>query len=271
MTRELKRNVACTVEGPFQNHHQPPHQQISKRVCRNLTEFRSQGSPEADLDLWVLRMLGLKDGATVDPSPSSSCSSSPVCSLKRWLHTSPSNTSSDSWFASYSNSSSTAGAPEKSLQNCSVASSPSSDLIGSGSSRLAEASEAMIMSSCPSSAFQSPPEEPGFRWPSGVCSSPTWSPPLDRTQDSPLAGQVLLSPSSSSSPGTAGPWRCGCRVGRASGRCWLPAAAPAAAVFSMALSPSHSVRTHSFPQGQAFVTKSPEGRWNFTWVPRQGP
>ncbi|XP_061734418.1 geminin coiled-coil domain-containing protein 1-like [Nerophis ophidion] len=37
--------------------------------------------------------------------------------------------------------------------------------------------------------------------------------------------------------------------------------------FSMALSPSSSVKTHSFPQGQAFVRKDPVGRWNFTWVP----
>uniref|UniRef100_A0A3Q4GEQ6 Geminin coiled-coil domain containing n=1 Tax=Neolamprologus brichardi TaxID=32507 RepID=A0A3Q4GEQ6_NEOBR len=41
--------------------------------------------------------------------------------------------------------------------------------------------------------------------------------------------------------------------------------------FSMSLSPSSSVKTHSFPQGQAFVRKDVEGRWNFTWVPRQEP
>uniref|UniRef100_A0A3Q1H213 Geminin coiled-coil domain containing n=1 Tax=Anabas testudineus TaxID=64144 RepID=A0A3Q1H213_ANATE len=41
--------------------------------------------------------------------------------------------------------------------------------------------------------------------------------------------------------------------------------------FSMSLSPSSSVKTHSFPQGQAFVRKDSEGRWNFTWVPRQEP
>ncbi|KAM3616487.1 uncharacterized protein V6R79_018919 [Siganus canaliculatus] len=50
-----------------------------------------------------------------------------------------------------------------------------------------------------------------------------------------------------------------------------PPAPPARSdlAFSMSLSPSSSVRTHSFPQGQAFVRKDPEGRWNFTWVPRQ--
>lgn len=262
MTRELKRNVAYTGEGPFQNRHRPPHQQISKRVCRNLTEFRSQWSPEADLDLWVLRMLGLKDCDTIDPSASSSCSSSPACSLKSLLHTSPSSTSLDSWLASYSSSTSAAGGPAKSPQNCSASSGPPSDSIVSGSSRLAEASAAVIMSSCPSAAFQSPPEDPGVRWPSarpGVCSSSCspaepaacWWSSRDRNQDSPLAGEVQVSPTSSSSPG-------------------IPADPPAV-VFSMSLSPSCSVRTHSFPQGQAFVRKNPEGRWNFTWVPRQGP
>ncbi|XP_061828232.1 geminin coiled-coil domain-containing protein 1 [Nerophis lumbriciformis] len=42
---------------------------------------------------------------------------------------------------------------------------------------------------------------------------------------------------------------------------------PSDLAFSMALSPSSSVKTHSFPQGQAFVRKDPVGRWNFTWVP----
>lgn len=279
MTRELKRNVACTVEGPFQKCQRPPHQQISKSVCRNLTEFPSQSSPEAALDLWVLRMLGLKDGDTIDPSPNSSCSSSPACSLKSLVDTSPSNTGWDSWFPSSTHSLSTAGAPAKSPQSCSVSSSPSSDLVVSGSCRL---SEGMIMSSCPLTAFQSPPEEPGFRRPSarpGVCSSSTGSPvepaacwwsSLDRNQDSPLAGEGSVSPSSLS-PGTNQQWSCGCSLGRPWGRCWIPADPPAAVVFSMSLSPSSSVRTHTFPQGQAFVRKNPEGRWNFTWVPRQGP
>ncbi|XP_075999019.1 uncharacterized protein gmnc [Genypterus blacodes] len=40
--------------------------------------------------------------------------------------------------------------------------------------------------------------------------------------------------------------------------------------FSMSLSSSSSVKTHSFPQGQAFVRKDTEGRWKFTWMPKQG-
>uniref|UniRef100_A0A3B3DUV4 Geminin coiled-coil domain containing n=1 Tax=Oryzias melastigma TaxID=30732 RepID=A0A3B3DUV4_ORYME len=38
--------------------------------------------------------------------------------------------------------------------------------------------------------------------------------------------------------------------------------------FSMLLCPSSSVKTHSFPQGQAFVRRDTGGRCNFTWVPR---
>uniref|UniRef100_A0AAQ5YMR4 Geminin coiled-coil domain containing n=1 Tax=Amphiprion ocellaris TaxID=80972 RepID=A0AAQ5YMR4_AMPOC len=57
---------------------------------------------------------------------------------------------------------------------------------------------------------------------------------------------------------------------------WSPAAPPMPCgrsdlAFSMSLSPSSSVKTHSFPQGQAFVRKDTGGRWNFTWVPKQGP
>uniref|UniRef100_A0A671MDY8 Geminin coiled-coil domain-containing protein 1-like n=1 Tax=Sinocyclocheilus anshuiensis TaxID=1608454 RepID=A0A671MDY8_9TELE len=39
--------------------------------------------------------------------------------------------------------------------------------------------------------------------------------------------------------------------------------------FSMSLSPQNSVKTHSFPQGQAFTRRDAQGGWNFTWVPKQ--
>ncbi|XP_010866114.1 geminin coiled-coil domain-containing protein 1 [Esox lucius] len=47
---------------------------------------------------------------------------------------------------------------------------------------------------------------------------------------------------------------------------------PKELAFSMSLNSSSSVRlkTHSFPQGQAFVRKDTQGGWNFTWVPKQG-
>ncbi|XP_077467753.1 geminin coiled-coil domain-containing protein 1 isoform X2 [Stigmatopora argus] len=39
--------------------------------------------------------------------------------------------------------------------------------------------------------------------------------------------------------------------------------------FSTSLSPTSSVKTLSYPQGQAFVSRDPQGRCNFTWLPAQ--
>ncbi|KAI5625472.1 geminin coiled-coil domain-containing protein 1 isoform X1 [Silurus asotus] len=39
--------------------------------------------------------------------------------------------------------------------------------------------------------------------------------------------------------------------------------------FSMSLSPQNSVKTHTFPQGQAFTRRDSQGGWNFTWLPKQ--
>ncbi|KAG7252024.1 hypothetical protein CRUP_000493 [Coryphaenoides rupestris] len=43
------------------------------------------------------------------------------------------------------------------------------------------------------------------------------------------------------------------------------------AVFRGPLSPSCSLKTHSFPQGQAFIRKDSHGHWGFTWFPKQEP
>lgn len=221
-TRQLKRNLAGPDEGPFQNSPWPPPQ-VSKRVCRNITEFSSGSPPEPNLDRWVLRMLGLKDAGAMGPSPSS-CPTT-----------------------------------------CCASSSPCPDLRVSGPSRLYEDT---TRPSCPT-AFQSPPEGPDFRCPTA---GPAWSPAEpaacdpsspDGDHSSPPAEDVLVSPSSQQ--------RSVCGPGRPSGRCWTPADPPADVVFSMCLSPSSSIRTHSFPQGQAFIRNNPDGRWNFTWVPRHGP
>lgn len=246
--RNLKRSLAGTDEGSW------PPPQISKRVCRNLTEFCSSSSTETNLDLWVLQVLGLKDRDTIDSPPSSSWSSSPSCSLNSLVQISSSRPSWDSCFGSSCRTSTYQQRPTKPPQNCSVSSSPSSDFLVSGPSS-------------PSAAFQSPPEEPRL-WPTAEPSA-GWSPlsgaPADRNHTCPTAPEELVSPGPSGHV-TDEQWR-----RRPSGRCWVPAGPPADVVFSMSLSPSCSVRTHSFPQGQAFVRKNPEGRWNFTWVPGQGP
>ncbi|KAK7882842.1 hypothetical protein WMY93_029016 [Mugilogobius chulae] len=41
--------------------------------------------------------------------------------------------------------------------------------------------------------------------------------------------------------------------------------------FSMSLSPNHSLKTHSFPHGQAFVRRDTQGRCNFTWEQKPDP
>ncbi|XP_062873449.1 geminin coiled-coil domain-containing protein 1 [Trichomycterus rosablanca] len=38
--------------------------------------------------------------------------------------------------------------------------------------------------------------------------------------------------------------------------------------FSMSLSPQNTVKTQSYPQGQAFTRRDSQGGWNFTWVPK---
>uniref|UniRef100_A0A8C2WZL2 Geminin coiled-coil domain containing n=1 Tax=Cyclopterus lumpus TaxID=8103 RepID=A0A8C2WZL2_CYCLU len=178
LQREAKRHLTYGDDGSFQNRgHQLQTSQVSKRVCRNLTtEFcSSSSSSEPNLDLWVLRTLGLKDRDTIDTSSESSCSSAP--------------------------------------------------------SRV--------------QSLEGNPARPPAHW------SPlrgTRTPSRDTIQFSPP-----FSPISSPSPTPAPPRR---RTDLA---------------FRMSLSPSSSVKTHSFPQGQAFVRKDPEGRCNFTWVPTQRP
>lgn len=233
-------------------------------------------SSEPNLDLWVLRTLGLKDRDTIDTSNDSS-SSSPGCS--RFLVTSSSESTLNSSFSPSVASSSVRnscrglthqtdcryspadcqeasyGNPAKSPPNCTTCPSRCSDFTATGLTRPCEA------------AFQTPQltEEPVFSQ-SPDCSSTAqhpayWSPSQDKVHFSPPA--VPFSPISSSTPVLNQQWTS--VSGSQTPRSRTDVA------FSMSLSPSSSVKTHSFPQGQAFVRKDPEGRWHLTWVPRQGP
>uniref|UniRef100_A0A3B4FMJ9 Geminin coiled-coil domain containing n=1 Tax=Pundamilia nyererei TaxID=303518 RepID=A0A3B4FMJ9_9CICH len=176
-------NLACFDS--FCGDQRAPPQQISKRVCRNLTaqfcseSLETSACSEPNLDLWVLRTLGLKDRDTIDTSEESSS--------------------------------------EWSLRSL----TPSQDTI----------------------QFN-PPAERVF---------PT--PVLPSGADQPRSSASGFIPTSPCHP-PAAPHTPRNRTDLA---------------FSMSLSPSSSVKTHSFPQGQAFVRKDVEGRWNFTWVPRQEP
>uniref|UniRef100_A0A668A0B3 Geminin coiled-coil domain containing n=1 Tax=Myripristis murdjan TaxID=586833 RepID=A0A668A0B3_9TELE len=161
-------------------------QRISKRVCRNLTaEFCSQpeisAASEPNLDLWVLRTLGLKDRDTIDTSDDSSSS----------------------------------------FTKCTNFSSSSSEYT---------------LGTSYDTAVISPDHCPADSSSSDCTVHSSFSPPV----------------STSTPPATH---NCDTYY----------------IAFSMSLSPSSSVKTHSFPQGQAFVRKDTQGRWNFTWVPKQEP
>ncbi|XP_076592187.1 geminin coiled-coil domain-containing protein 1 [Chaetodon auriga] len=339
--RKLKRNLMYINEGPLQNGSQQlqTSRQVRKRVCRNLTaEFCSESSEtssssEPNLDLWVLRTLGLKDRDTIDTSGNSSSSpgysfcsliydgsssSSPDCTLDSSFSPSVA-TSTPSSVHSYCRRSTyqtdyrysaadcqeaNCGNPAKSPQNCTASPGQCSDFTATGLTRQHGAPETVIRSYNTSTAFPPPPltEEPPFTQSpnrADICSITAlnqvqtlegnqakhpyyWSPRRDSqapSQDkdhfSPPGERVLFSPISSSSPLLNQRWTPVCGGSPMSPSLGSqPPTTPrnrTDLAFSMSLSPSSSVKTHSFPQGQAFVRKNPQGRWNFTWVPRQGP
>lgn len=314
--RKLKRNLMFMDNGPLQNrsHHLQTSQQLSKRVCRNLTaEFCSESSQtssssEPNLDLWVLRTLGLKDRDTIDTSNSSSSSAgfslsssaydsavSSSSSSERTLNSSfspvasstPSSVHSQHEFR-FSPAKSNCGNPAESPQNLTTPPGRHSEFTASG---LTKRSEIRSYNTLP--VFQSPEDRLTFtkspdRAETGSVSrvqtldgnqekhSVYWTPPHDKIQLSPPGERVLISPTSSCSPVMNRLWTPDCNTMSPSVGPRPPATprtprSRTDLAFSMSLSPTSSVKTHSFPQGQAFVRKDPEGRWNFTWVPRQGP
>ncbi|XP_042371791.1 geminin coiled-coil domain-containing protein 1 [Plectropomus leopardus] len=320
--RKLKRNLLHVDDGPFLNRRPQlmTSQQASKRVCRNLTaEFCSESSEtssEPNLDLWVLRTLGLKDRDTIDTSNDSltgyslssladEASVTSEYSLSSSF-SSPLATSTPSSVQNYRQSltppadyrfspaqcrEANCHTPAKSPQSCTTSPSQRSDLTASGLTGLYEAPEAAINSL---TAFKSPPpaDEPPFNPSPEICfitaSSqvptleghppklpPYWS-PLTPSQDqfSPPGERVPFSPILSSSPAMNQLWtpiHSGSPTSPSTGSPATPKTPRTDLAFSMSLSPSNSVKTHSFPQGQAFVRKDTGGRWSFTWVPRQGP
>lgn len=326
-------------DGPSQNcGHQlvGPHQ-VSKRVCRNLTaEFCSEShetsaSSEPNLDLWVLRTLGLKDRDTIDTFSESLSSSE--SSLRGLVYdTGVISCSEHTLNSSFSSSAATSTplSADNYCQNatsqteyrysaecheahcCNSAKSPENCTVSLGQHSAtgltghSQTPDVVIRSYNTLTAFQTPPltELPFTQSPerAEMCSTTASSQPLPLQENpaehsaywSPLQGsqtpsqetlqisppgeRVHSSPTLLLSPTTNAPWMpiSGCSQTSPSTKSQPPATLQTLRsrtdlAFSMSLSPSSSVKTHSFPQGQAFVRKDSEGRWNFTWVPRQGP
>ncbi|XP_068172605.1 geminin coiled-coil domain-containing protein 1 [Antennarius striatus] len=295
--RKLKRSLMLNEPFQISGQQHRTSQPVSKRVCRNLAaefcfETTETSSTEPNLDLWVLRTLGLKDRDTIDTSSGSSCSS---LRYRRSSHVNGAESSPDSSFSSSLTSSTpssvhnspqtdfTISASEFYEQNCCTSPGQYSDFIVTG--RQCEAPEALIRSYNTPKVFQSPPQTEQTR--ADICSvtasdqiqtqpvywSPTsQAPSLNKIQFSPPGERTIFCPTVSLSPvmnqltSISSP-----SVGS------MPTAVPQSTsirtdlAFSMSLSPSSSVKTHSFPHGQAFVRKDPEGKWNFTWLPRQEP
>ncbi|XP_043975743.1 geminin coiled-coil domain-containing protein 1 [Gambusia affinis] len=238
--RSLKRNQSSFDHEPSEVRGRPFAKQVTKRVCRNLTaEFCSESSagsasPEPNLDLWVLRMLGLKDQNTIDTSSESESSlrglvfgdafGSPVStssSVHSYRQTAAGETDHPSSEGAF---------PARPAPTCSepVGTSPGSALTEICSTRGVQ----------PLESSWTPTEPLCFTSRSSSCAG------LNKSQ-APSGGCSATSSQ--------------------------PLHKPTDLAFSMSLSPSSSVKTHSFPQGQAFIRKDTGGRWNFTWVPRQEP
>lgn len=313
--------------GSFQNcsHHLLAPQQVSKRVCRNLTaEFCSETSAasEPNLDLWVLRTLGLKDRDTIDVSSSSSSSSG--CNPRGFMYDAAVTSQSGARSSSFSSSVATSPPPSvlsypqsstpqteysyntaeyqetdpavaDPAQHCSTSPGQCSDFTATGLTKQYDASGAVIRSYNATTAFQTPPtpkerpvnqlpeKEAGCSGQSQPRHSAYWSPltlrsnqtPSQQDTFSPSGERLCFSPIPCPVKNHQSPVR-GVNPTSPSAASQPPAAPQTPRsrtdlAFSMSLSPSSSVKTHSFPQGQAFVRKDSEGRWNFTWVPRQEP
>ncbi|KAK1899863.1 Geminin coiled-coil domain containing protein 1 [Dissostichus eleginoides] len=247
--RQLKRNPPD--DGLFQTrspslHFPPP---VSKRVCRNLSkEFSSSSSSssssEPNLDLWVLRTLGLKDRDTIDTSSESSSGFS-----TSFYDSSSSEYSLNSSFSFCPTSTPQTGYTNEEEE---VKSPQSSTTSPQRNSRTI-----FLSPTLPEKLPFSPTSDhicclASTRVPTHSSNRPVyWSPSEDPVQFSPPSQRVPFSPIETSGSQT-------------------PRSQKDLA-FRMSISPSSSVKTHSFPQGQAFVRRDTGGgRCNFTWVPTQG-
>ncbi|XP_029027616.1 geminin coiled-coil domain-containing protein 1 isoform X2 [Betta splendens] len=284
--------------------------QVSKRVCRNLTaefcsEFHEDAAPaKSNLDLWVLRTLGLKDRDTIDTSnePGSNLrlgyDSAVISSSEHTLSSLSPSVATSSPLPAHNNychntTQQTGYQYEAECQEatCNFTSSPGQHCDFTASGLTGQYEVPRVVTGSYSTAFQ--PQLPFSQSPdpnpcSTTASSPAqrlqgnqaeltaYWPPLQGSQTpsrdtvvpSPLRDTIQSSSTLMSSPVTNG---------QVVVRGCSPSIEPPTPcqrtdlAFSMSLSPSSSVKTHSFPQGQAFIRKDSEGRWNFTWVPRQGP
>ncbi|XP_051520833.1 geminin coiled-coil domain-containing protein 1 [Myxocyprinus asiaticus] len=253
------------TNGDFRNLSQMLHSGEGKRTCRNLSlEFCSAEELAATppLDSWILETLGLRDENTVDPersftSPITNHNVSFNCPPPKEDHYSTGTVSNSVNFSPNAETQCEYSSIIDSPNNCSMDTSSgynTSQSIGSEYTTLDPSGLYIIHST--GSLVSSPPVMTTAQHftPPRAASTPY------RPQDvSPGPYYNIPECGSSSPPGVDGQLFSTPHVSRS--RTDL--------AFSMSLSPQNSVKTHSFPQGQAFTRRDAQGGWNFTWVPKQ--
>ncbi|KTF80651.1 hypothetical protein cypCar_00024868 [Cyprinus carpio] len=243
----------------FRNLSQLLHSGEGKQTCRNLSlEFCSTEELAATppLDSWILETLGLRDENTVDPEHSFNTPSF-RCPLPTEDPYSTTNVDKAVGFSPNAETRCDYSNIVDSSRNCSLDTSSgysTSQSLGSDYSTLDPSTLYTITTT--GSLVSSPPV---------TTTAQHFTPP--RAASTPFhpqdvsPGPYYNTPScdSSSPPGGNSQLFSTPRMSRS--RTDL--------AFSMSLSPQNSVKTHSFPQGQAFTRRDAQGGWNFTWVPKQ--
>ncbi|KAL4648490.1 geminin coiled-coil domain-containing protein 1 [Arapaima gigas] len=215
-----------------------------KRVCRNISlEFCSTEELAAapPIDSWILQTLGLKDQDTINPTKNETDSTDSS------THYSTSISPADHYGSSSSSSSSNT--------DLSVYYSSPYDY----SAAYSVINSPLHYSVTPTERLQSPmpglQQTPGSLDCHNLMSSSLLETPTPRGLGSDTVQTHFPSPEVNTAQHPS--------VCTSQGRADL--------AFRMSLSPSSSVRTHSFPQGQAFVRRDTLGGWKFTWLPKHGP
>ncbi|XP_036412560.1 geminin coiled-coil domain-containing protein 1 [Colossoma macropomum] len=244
-TRQRKRTLH--EEGDFLNLSRLLQGGKSKRVCRNLSlEFCSAEELAATprLDSWILETLGLQDEDTIDPDGSFSSPTtdhipsfnSPAPSIDHFspaTHDSTTcspNTNNHREYGLTDSLSSFSHNMDTSTEYSTLYPSPLYTVTSTGS----------LVTSLPAIV-------PGLFTPPRAASTPHRSHSTSSGQhyhSSPESEGILFSTPRTTRSRTD-------------------------LAFSMSLSPQSSVKTHTFPQGQAFTRRDSQGGWNFTWVPKQ--
>ncbi|KAJ8256905.1 hypothetical protein COCON_G00190570 [Conger conger] len=252
-----------------------------KRTCRNITSDFCSAEEVANtlpMDSWVLQTLGLKDEDTIDPAANYSCSINSTANFSSKIDPSANycpDTDHSANCSSHLDSSPNFRSNISSPSSCSNINSsvnyianlnpaiPSPSIDPSANINLSTNSGAnstapllahltdVLQLPDPLNIHPQMSSLPGL--PCDMETVQQHSPTPHCLESTSTLLQPQATPPGESTPHSITP-------GAPRGRTEV--------AFSMSLEPRNSVRTHSFPQGQAFVCKDTRGGWNFTWVPK---